>query len=314
MEIDIDSVSIKLLVNMYKGIKGVVMKKSLLLSIFLVSITLASTAWSFSFGGYTGKLEIKFSDWSVGNLYSGNSTTPEYGNTDGTADTFTLFKVATIKTPAATTLWFDTKEGQELVGVLYGLDDDNWSTDPATGELTINSIGGHMDIYLQDAGILNPTLGPAGITGGYGSGVYTTMGDHASSTLWLSADLVTGILSNNGNGADDHITFHNELSGITNPFTGDGSFYMSVTGGSQYDIFNHNGFGGGVADNGSIIPISDLWAQFDSESPGDFGWLTNSEDPVEGYANPIPEPATMTLFGMGLLGLAIAGRKKRWSK
>lgn len=267
----------------------------------VVTVFLASSALAFSLGGYLGPVEFKFSDFTEGRLYGASSV--GYGNANGTCDSYSIFKISTIKTPAAVSLWQDGDNSEELVGIFYGIDDDWWEVS-ATG-LEIKSVDGWIDVYLQDQGVFDPTPGPKP-TGC--AGVYPSVGDHTSSTPFFSGDLVTGIMSTNGDPLDDHITFYNELTSTTSPFTGKGSFYISLTGGDYYDLFNSDGFGGGLDDSGNTIPISDLWAQFDSTSPTYYDWLASSEDPVRGTA--VPEPATMLLLGSGLLGLAVLGRKK----
>ncbi|MEA3457438.1 MAG: PEP-CTERM sorting domain-containing protein [Candidatus Thermoplasmatota archaeon] len=292
------------------------MKKLLLIgTLFLLCVGLVtSQAFAFSLlGGYQGQVELKFSDFTQGVLHTSNSDNnsdgiPDYGNADNDPDSYSIFKVSTIKAPDTTMLWHDTQDGEEIVGIFYGIDDDWWRVD--SGNLEIKSIDGKLDLYLQDAGVFDPTSGPNDGTlpsDGH-DGYYATVGDDPSSSSFLTGDLVQGITSTNGDDQDDHITFYNELTSTTSPFTGKGAFYISLTGGNYYNLFNSDGFGGGLDDSGETIPISDLWAQFDSEAPGDFGWLANSEDPVEGAA--VPEPATMLLFGSGLLGLAGFGRKK----
>ena len=281
------------------------MKKLFLIgTMFLLCVGLVtSQAFAFSLGGYYGQVELKFSDFTQGTLY--NTDSGGYGNADGIFDSYSIFKVSTIKAPDTTLLWHDTQDGEEIAGIFYGLDDDWWEVDGGGG-LAIKSVAGKIDFYLQDAGVFDPTAGP--IATGL-NGIYPSIGDHASSTSFLTADLEKGITSTNGDPLDDHITFYNTLSSTTSPFTGDGSFYFSVTGGAYEGLFQKDVFGGGLDDSGNIIPTSDLWAQFDSESPGNFGWLANSEDPVEGYV--IPEPGTMLLLGSGLLGLAGFARKRK---
>jgi len=51
--------------------------------------------------------------------------------------------------------------------------------------------------------------------------------------------------------------------------------------------------------------------EFDGVSEFGFHWtMTCANDVIEGGTAPVPEPATMLLFGAGLVGVAVTGRKK----
>ncbi len=292
-------------------------RKYFLALIVLLIMGFATTqAMAFSLGGYSGGVEFKFSDFTEGTLH--DSSSAGYDQNDGVADSYSIFKIATLKSDdsASTTLWYDTKDGEELVGIFYGIDDDWWEVD-ADG-IEIQSIGGQIDFYLQDSGIFDAGDGPLPTGSDPNNGLYPTIGTDTSSQLFFSALLVPGTLSTNGITADDHITYRNTLDAVTSPFTGDGSFYMSIIEdeGLYWEKFNTDGYGGGLDDSGNIIPTSDLWAQFDSVSRDvtdpeyykQYGWLATSEDPVRGR---VPEPGVMFMLLCGVLGLGMIGRKKK---
>lgn len=282
------------------------MKKIVLIATLIASVSFISTpVFAFDIGGYVGDVEFKFSDFTIGTLRTESSN--GYGNADGVADNFSIFKVSTLKTPSAQTLWYDGKDGEELTGILYGVDDDQWVVD--AGGITYQSIGGIIDVYLDSTPDFDPALGPS--ARGIDDSTYPTVTD---GNLFLRLALVPGIMYNDGNTDNDHITYYNELTSTTSPFTGHGSFYLVIIGGSAADMFDSNAYEL-VSDSG-VVSYADFWAEFDSTTLGadkivpgtDNEWLSLSEDPIRGKA--VPEPMSMLLLGSGLVGLVGLRRKQ----
>jgi hypothetical protein len=273
-----------------------------LVPMFILGILLMSASHASAFtlsGGYTGDLEFKFSDFSTGTLYE--SSSEGYGEADGQQDSYGIFKITTIKTPSTQTLWFDGKDGEELTGIYYNLDDDFWTVD-GNGNLNIQSVNGIIDVYLDSSPDFDPTQGPGAVSGS----TYPTVTD---GTLFLRLAMVPGIKYGDANASNDYISYDVNLDGTTSPFTGDGAFYLDVIGGSYASLFDTNSFC--LTDDSGNVQCRDLFGQFDTESPGSFGWLVNSEDPISGRTGVVPEPASMALLASGFMGMVGARLRKK---
>lgn len=67
----------------------------------------------------------------------------------------------------------------------------------------------------------------------------------------------------------------------------------------------------GGSDDDDFLSFFVDFAGFDGISEFGFHWtMSCANDVIEGGAAPVPEPATMLLFGTGLIGLSVTGRKK----
>ena len=265
-----------------------------LLILGVVVLMSASRASAFTIlNDYAGPLEFKFSDFSDGTLYGSDSG--GYGNADGVEDSFGIFKVSSIKNAIAQTLWFDGKDGEELTGMYYNIDDDFWTvTGSPITSTNIQSVNGIIDVYLDASPDFNPSGGPGARSG---ATTYPTVTD---GSLFLRLAMVPGIKYGNADTTDDHISYDVDIDFKTSTFTGDGAFYLDVIGGSYASYFDSDAYC--LTDDSGNSVCRDFFGQFDTEAPGSFDWLTNSEDPIAG-ARVIPEPATMALFASGMFGM-----------
>ncbi len=210
--------------------------------------------------------------------------------------------------------------GEYLYGVFYGLDLITQTT--SAGVTSFEFAGGSMDIYITDAPINFYAEG----VGDFGpSNIYDAInGVGSTATLYLSVDLASGC-----NTLNPAATLCS-TSDLLPPFVdGAGTFYMDTATtangtGSANDNFDTNGAGfghdalaqndfrtisdadGDGFDDATGIPCASGSGPTCTLFTGD--WHLTSQDPVTG--NFIPEPAAISLFGLGLIGLGAMRRRR----
>jgi hypothetical protein len=204
-------------------------------------------------------------------------------------DTWGVGSVASIKTFPDNTTVFQRDSSQELTLMFYGFDDDFLSSPTITGVTNILSVGGHIQVYLDDSPDFNGSLGTAGRTG-INSYTGATEG-----TLVL--DLVPVTIDQFGHTLSSNFDFQTQ--------TGSGALYLATTGAgawdSQYDT-NTQLFG-------SDFSFSFTVRNNVNPSIGD--WIVRGDAGGESNINAIPEPASMFLLGSGLFGMLGATRRKK---
>ncbi len=226
-----------------------------------------------------------------------------FGHADGKEDTWGIAQIDQIQNlPDDGTVHFDKEiDPYELTVFFASFDDDGISTPDFTGDVTIASTGGRLQVwkdYNQDydqGGAGAGTLGTAGRTGDM---AYTgaTEGE-------LVLDLVAVPVNSDGSTL---LTGFNFTS-----LGGNGDVFWDIIGGTWADLYDTNS---------QIVPYNgygaDFFMQFtardNSVNPTVGDWIVRGDGRAE--ANIVPEPTTIALLGIGLFGMAGVSARKHLRK
>lgn len=278
----------------------------------------AAAALALSFGAigsaqavaiFAGPYKISLDNWDSGttgytrnctgyldcDAAAGNKAPGSVGSSNSSADTMGIFSVSVIikiNADGTETNVF-TKGGANgyLTGVFGNLRD--WSV-TGYGPLTVaNSEGGTWSLY-QNSTDWNPSYGPNfSPTTDLNADLYAGI---TSGSLFLSGKFVSGVI------AGDTTTTYSSTYNQT--ISGTGAGYMDITGGSAELLYSTKG----LKDANGVMRDMYMTTSFDTVRVGN-GWTVNSTAQIKG--NAVPEPGTMALAGLALLGAGLASRRRK---
>ena len=219
------------------------------------------------------------------NAASQNLGVKTYQTPDGQIDSSALGRLLRIRDLDNNVDLFSNTNaaGEEMTFVLSGVDDVLWN--PGADSATLYSLGLNIKLYSDTPGNFDAT-NPATASDG------TLVLDMKGHTQTVSA--TAGFDTTLGTTYDLKENFDYGTGRYT------GSAILDVIGGSWATLWDTNmeNDGSDLAFSFSLDEINTTVGQFDLSGT------------ANGVGNPVPEPATMLLFGAGLIGLAGVSRRK----
>jgi len=222
------------------------------------------------------------------------------GSVSPSADTMGIFSISTISNATLGTTLF-TKGAQGFITGIFG-DLSDHTVEVTLGLSGLNtaavSTGGFFQMWLHDNDY-NPTLGPAvGAGKDLNAGMYPGV---SSGTLLLSGNFAAGAVLA-GDLLSTYFTSYNNGT-----FGGNGQGFLNITGGvwaTQFDTNALTNANGGKNDLFLTNTFDDV-----NGAASSIRWTVKSVGQVT--ANAIPEPSSIALAGLALLGAGLASRRRK---
>lgn len=284
----------------------------------LLGLAGAANAYTIADLGLTAPFDfqIKFNNYEL--LNADTSVNSGFTNTDGLylGDNFGIFQVTSIQDAQGTTpVWTAAAPGNtipRLTGVFWGFDiynvDPNGSTAKASGGYIALFANPTFDVAIREQGP-GAMIGSGSTTiDGFDFPTYTGITD---GTLLLAAQYQSGCDALDPNATLCAPTFLN----IFGSFLGAAKGYAEVDP-TLGELGAHFDTGSLATDTPGVFRDISLQSNFTPPSLSGCvaptcttNWPVWSFDPV--FGRTVPEPATVGLIGLGLLGVAGVSRRKK---
>lgn len=219
-----------------------------------------------------------------------------------------------ILTGSGNPIWAAGDDDEEITFILYGIADAQVSgSAPNVNIWNVGATGGdadgfiHIDFYVDSFATSDTDFtidGPADRT------AFGSSGDWTDGTLLMQWVLDPGTVGDLGDGGFDEslATLFQQVQASSLPTEGSGQFYAScVSANLICSTLDTNMF------TTTVGGQSDFEGQFTLENQPRGLWDGDVNDPVEAFAQDVPEPATTGLLGLGVLALAGLRRLRRGS-
>ena len=229
---------------------------------------------------------------------AGSKAPGSVGSVYTSADTMGIFSIGLITKISDGSVMFTKGVDGYLTGVFGGLQDHSAGTACGLGgcSTTTFSSGGTWALFLN-AVDYDPTLGPS-VAAGKDLNALLYPGI-SGGTLWLSGVFGAGVSS-----ADPTATYMSDFN--SSSFAGQGKAFLDITGGSMMGKFNTDQE---IDPNNNKHDLAmDITFKRSAQATAN-GWTVVSAGQITG--NAVPEPGTMALAGLALLGAGLASRRRK---
>lgn len=224
------------------------------------------------------------------------------GSVSPSADTMGIFSISNISNVTLGTTLFTKGAQGYITGIFGDLSDRQVEVTCGVFGCTTAAVsaGGFFEMWLHDFDY-DPTLGPTvGAGKDLNAGLYPGVTGAAATLLLRGTYAAGGVLF--GDLVSTYFTNYNN-----NTFGGNGQGFLDITGGlwaTQFNTNNLTNANGGKNDLFMTNTFDDV-----NGAASSIGWTVKSVAQVT--ANAIPEPSSMALAGLALLGAGLVSRRRK---